>query len=173
MAKAFGIRKTVLTGWVDVGLSPKGIEEAHKAAKLLQEHHFQFDRAFVSVLQRAIKTLWIVLEEMDLMRLPVEKAWQLNERHYGGLQGLNKAETIKKHGPEKVHIWRRSFTTHPPPLDEENTQNLTNNFGLDPQEYSSGRKPAGYSKKGHPVLAKRNCTLCPSRPKNNYFCTWK
>jgi len=106
------------TGWTDVDLSEKGISEAHAAAGVLKEGGFTFDIAFTSVLKRAIRTLWIVQEEMDLLWLPVVKSWRLNERHYGALQGLNKAETSQKHGEEQVKIWRRSYDIPPPPLDE-------------------------------------------------------
>jgi 2,3-bisphosphoglycerate-dependent phosphoglycerate mutase len=105
------------TGWTDVGLTPQGIEEAHSAGKLLKESGYTFDLAFTSVLKRAIKTLWIVMEEMGLEWIPVFNAWQLNERHYGDLQGLNKAETAEKFGDAQVKIWRRSYDTPPPVLD--------------------------------------------------------
>jgi 2,3-bisphosphoglycerate-dependent phosphoglycerate mutase len=105
------------TGWTDVGLSEKGSLEAVKAGRLLAQKGFVFDAAFTSVLKRAIKTLWIVLEEMDLMWIPVRHNWRLNERHYGALQGLNKAETAEKHGAEQVRLWRRSYDTAPPALD--------------------------------------------------------
>lgn len=108
----------LFTGWTDVDLSEKGIEEAHQAGKVLKEEGYTFDIAFTSVLKRAIKTLYIVLEEMDLMWIPVVKSWRLNERHYGALQGLNKAETAEKYGMEKVKLWRRSYDVPPPPLDE-------------------------------------------------------
>lgn len=104
------------TGWTDVGLSPQGEIEAHHAGKLLKEGGFIFDMAFTSVLKRAIKTLWITLEEMDLEWIPVVNAWQLNERHYGDLQGLNKAEMTEQFGEAQVKIWRRSYDTPPPPL---------------------------------------------------------
>jgi 2,3-bisphosphoglycerate-dependent phosphoglycerate mutase len=106
------------TGWVDVPLSPAGIEEAKGAAKLIREAGLTFDVAYTSVLKRAIKTLWIVLEENDLMWLPVIRSWRVNERMYGGLQGLDKAETTKLHGEEQVKVWRRSYDIPPPPLDE-------------------------------------------------------
>ncbi len=106
------------TGWKDVGLSEKGMEEAKKAGQLLKKEGFQFDVAYTSVLKRAIKTLWIALEEMDLMWIPVYRSWRLNERHYGALQGLNKAETAAKYGDEQVLIWRRSYDIPPPPLDK-------------------------------------------------------
>ena len=99
-------------------LSEKGRREALNAARLLKENHFTFDRAYTSVLKRAIRTLWITLDEMDLMWIPVERAWQLNERHYGALQGLNKSETASKYGEEQVRIWRRSYDVRPPLLSE-------------------------------------------------------
>ena len=106
------------TGWKDVDLSPKGIEEAKAAGKILKEMNLVFDVAYTSYLKRAIKTLNIVLEEMDELYIPVYKSWRLNERHYGALQGLNKAETAEKYGDEQVHIWRRSFDVAPPALDK-------------------------------------------------------
>ena len=107
------------TGWTDVDLSPKGIEEAHEAARVLKEGGYTFDLAFTSVLKRAIRTLWIVLDDMDLMWLPVQRHWRLNERHYGDLQGLNKAETAAKFGEAQVKIWRRAYDTPPPALKAE------------------------------------------------------
>ena len=106
------------TGWKDVDLSPKGVEEAKAAGKSLKEMGLVFDVAYTSYLKRAIKTLNIVLEEMDELYIPVYKSWRLNERHYGALQGLNKAETAKKYGDEQVHIWRRSFDVAPPLIDK-------------------------------------------------------
>lgn len=105
------------TGWTDVDLSDKGKLEAVEAGKLLKAEGFTFDKAYTSVLKRAIKTLWYVLEELDLMWIPVDKAWQLNERHYGALQGLNKGETAEKFGNEQVLIWRRSYDVQPPLLE--------------------------------------------------------
>lgn len=105
------------TGWTDVDLSEKGFEEAKAAGRLLKEKGFVFDVAHTSVLKRAIRTLWLTLDELDLMWIPVKKDWRLNERHYGGLQGLNKAETAAKHGEDQVKVWRRSYDTPPPPLD--------------------------------------------------------
>jgi 2,3-bisphosphoglycerate-dependent phosphoglycerate mutase len=107
------------TGWKDVDLSPKGIEEAKAAGKILKEMNLVFDVAYTSYLKRAIKTLNIVLEEMDELYIPVYKSWRLNERHYGALQGLDKAETAKKYGDEQVHIWRRSFDIAPPSIDKD------------------------------------------------------
>lgn len=106
------------TGWVDVELSPAGVEEARRAGRQLAAAKLEFDRAWTSVLKRAIHTLWIVLREIDAAWLPVERRWRLNERHYGALQGLNKAETAAQHGDEQVQIWRRSYDIPPPPLDE-------------------------------------------------------
>jgi len=106
------------TGWTDIDLTEKGIAEARKAGKVLKENGFEFDYAFVSVLKRALRTLWLTLEEMDQLWIPWEKSWRLNERHYGGLQGLNKAETAAKHGEEQVLIWRRSYDIPPPSLEE-------------------------------------------------------
>ena len=106
------------TGWKDVDLSPKGMEEAKAAGRALKEMGLVFDVAYTSYLKRAIKTLNFVLEEMDELYIPVNKSWRLNERHYGALQGLNKAETAKKYGDEQVHIWRRSFDIAPPSIDE-------------------------------------------------------
>lgn len=107
------------TGWYDVDLTDLGRQEARDAGRLLASHGLQFDIAFTSVLKRAIRTLWMVLDEMNLMWVPVTKAWQLNERHYGALTGLNKTETAAQYGTEQVHIWRRSFATPPPSLTED------------------------------------------------------
>jgi 2,3-bisphosphoglycerate-dependent phosphoglycerate mutase len=104
------------TGWTDVDLSEKGLEEAKSASSLLLQGGYSFDVAFTSVLKRAIRTLWIVMDGMDLMWVPVQRCWRLNERHYGALQGLNKSETAAKFGEEQVHIWRRSYDTQPPAL---------------------------------------------------------
>ncbi len=106
------------TGWVDVDLSEKGIEEAKSAGVYLKNSGFTFDVAYTSVLKRAIRTLWFVMDNLDLMWIPVIRSWRLNERHYGALQGLNKSETAKKYGDEQVKIWRRSYSTRPPLLDE-------------------------------------------------------
>ena len=105
------------TGWTDVDLTAKGEREAHESGALLRDEGFVFDLAYTSVLKRAIRTLNFVLDDMDLAWIPVEKTWRLNERHYGDLQGLNKEETAKKYGEAQVKIWRRSFSTPPPPLD--------------------------------------------------------
>jgi 2,3-bisphosphoglycerate-dependent phosphoglycerate mutase len=105
------------TGWTDVDLSPAGIGESHAAARMLREAGIDFDVAFTSVLKRAIRTLWIVQDERDRMWVPVHRSWQLNERHYGALQGLNKAETARRFGDTQVQQWRRSYAIRPPPLD--------------------------------------------------------
>ena len=106
------------TGWTDVDLSEKGKEEAKKAGEVLKAEGYTFDIAYTSVLKRAIRTLWIVLDVMDLMWIPVIRNWRLNERHYGALQGLNKAETAKQYGEEQVKIWRRSYDIQPPALEK-------------------------------------------------------
>ena len=107
------------TGWHDVDLSDKGREEAREAGRLMSEQKFEFDVAYTSVLKRALRTLWIALDEMDELWIPVHRSWRLNERHYGALQGLNKAETASAHGEAQVKIWRRSYDIPPPPLTEE------------------------------------------------------
>jgi 2,3-bisphosphoglycerate-dependent phosphoglycerate mutase len=112
-------RENRFTGWTDVGLSEKGMEEARAAGRLLREEGFAFDVAFTSVLKRAIKTLWMTLEELDRMWIPVRHSWRLNERHYGALQGLDKAETAAKFGDAQVKIWRRAYDTPPPALEED------------------------------------------------------
>jgi 2,3-bisphosphoglycerate-dependent phosphoglycerate mutase len=104
------------TGWTDVDLTDKGLQEAHQAGQILKKEGYVFDAAYTSVLKRAIRTLWVVMDEMDLMWIPVFRNWRLNERHYGALQGLNKAETAAKYGEEQVFIWRRSYDIQPPAL---------------------------------------------------------
>jgi 2,3-bisphosphoglycerate-dependent phosphoglycerate mutase len=111
------------TGWTDVGLSDKGVREAAEAGRILATEGYTFDVAYTSVLKRAIKTLWLALEEMDLMWIPVHRNWRLNERHYGALQGLNKAEMAEEHGVEQVHEWRRSYDVRPPALAPDAAQN--------------------------------------------------
>jgi 2,3-bisphosphoglycerate-dependent phosphoglycerate mutase len=106
------------TGWTDVDLSEKGVLEANKAGEVLKKEGYVFDVAFTSVLKRAIRTLWITLEKMDLMWIPVHNSWRLNERHYGALQGLNKSETAAKFGEDQVLVWRRSYDVPPPPLEK-------------------------------------------------------
>ena len=111
------------TGWTDVPLSEQGMEEARKAGKVLKNEGFDFRLAYTSYLSRAIKTLWLMLEEMDLMWIEVKKTWRLNEKHYGTLQGLNKVETAEKYGPELVQLWRRSFDTPPEALSANDDRN--------------------------------------------------
>ena len=111
-------KENLFTGWTDVNLSEEGINEAIEAGKRLKKHNFTFDIAYTSVLTRAIRTLYFVLNEMEQLWIPVNKSWRLNERHYGALQGLNKAQTAEKYGEEQVHIWRRSYDVLPPLLDE-------------------------------------------------------
>lgn len=115
-------KENLFTGWTDVDLSEKGLTEAHTAGQRLKAEGFVFDEAWTSVLKRAIRTLWIALDEMDLMYLPVHHDWRLNERHYGALQGLNKAETAARYGEEQVKIWRRSFDVPPPALETGDTR---------------------------------------------------
>ena len=116
-------KENLFTGWTDVDLSEKGVEEAAEGGRVLKEEGYVFDIAFTSVLKRAIRTLWIVQDEMDLMWIPVTRDWRLNERHYGALQGLNKAEMSEKFGEEQVKIWRRSYDTRPPALEETDPRN--------------------------------------------------
>jgi len=111
-------KENKFTGWTDVDLSEKGTNEANKAGDTLKKEGFTFDIAFTSVLKRAIRTLWITLDKMDLMWIPIERSWRLNERHYGALQGLNKAETAAKYGDAQVLIWRRAYDTAPPKLEK-------------------------------------------------------
>jgi 2,3-bisphosphoglycerate-dependent phosphoglycerate mutase len=127
-------RENLFTGWTDVDLSEKGRLEARDAGRLMAADKFAFDAAYTSVLKRAIRTLWIALDEMDLLWIPVHRSWRLNERHYGALQGLNKAETAAAHGESQVKIWRRSYDTPPPPLTED-----------DPRHPSRDRRYAGLS----------------------------
>jgi 2,3-bisphosphoglycerate-dependent phosphoglycerate mutase len=110
------------TGWTDVDLSEQGVREAHEAARVLAREGYAFDVAFTSVLKRAIRTLWILLDDMDLMWIPVHRTWHLNERHYGVLQGLNKKETADKYGLDQVQIWRRGYDTPPGPLSESDNR---------------------------------------------------
>ncbi|MDP8260367.1 MAG: 2,3-diphosphoglycerate-dependent phosphoglycerate mutase [Candidatus Gygaella obscura] len=122
-------KENKFTGWTDVDLSEKGLQEAKESGQTLKNQGYTFDIAFTSVLKRAIRTLWIALDEMDLMWIPVERNWRLNERHYGALQGLNKAETAKKFGEEQVLIWRRSYDTPPNALTKDDPRYP----GIDPK----------------------------------------
>jgi len=115
-------RENRFTGWTDIDLSEKGISEAQRAGQVLKKEKFVFDLAYTSVLKRAIRTLWITLDEMDLMWIPVYNSWRLNERHYGALQGLNKSEMAAKYGEEQVLVWRRSYDIRPPALEKTDTR---------------------------------------------------
>jgi 2,3-bisphosphoglycerate-dependent phosphoglycerate mutase len=129
--------ENLFTGWTDVDLTDQGREEAAAAARLLEEEGLLFDVAYTSVLKRAIRTLWLVMDGMDRMWVPVHRSWRLNERHYGALQGLNKAETVEKYGADQVQIWRRSYATPPPPLtadDERHPRHDPRYAGVDPAE---------------------------------------
>ena len=112
------------TGWTDVDLTQHGTEEARNSGKILKEEGYDFDIAYTSVLKRALRTLWLCLEEMDRLWIPVIKNWRLNERHYGALQGLNKAETSEKHGEEQVLMWRRSYDIPPPELEKTDEESI-------------------------------------------------
>jgi 2,3-bisphosphoglycerate-dependent phosphoglycerate mutase len=133
------------TGWTDVDLTDSGRLEAQEAGRLLAAEKMEFDVAFTSVLKRSIRTLWIALDELDMMWIPVYNSWRLNERHYGSLQGLNKAETAAKHGEAQVKTWRRSYDTPPPMLSIDDPQHPSferRYAGIDPQELPSGESPA-------------------------------
>jgi 2,3-bisphosphoglycerate-dependent phosphoglycerate mutase len=136
------------TGWTDVGLTEQGMQEAHTAGQLLRDNKYPFDLAYTSVLRRAIQTLWIVLQEMSLEWIPVENVWQLNERHYGALQGLNKAETAKEYGEAQVKIWRRSYDVPPPSLEWD-----------DPRHPHFDLRYAGLSKSELPATESLKITL--------------
>ena len=147
------------TGWKDVDLSEQGLAEAREAGRLLKEGGYVFDLAFTSVLKRAIKTLGIALDEMDQLWIPVTKHWRLNERHYGALQGLNKAETAAKHGEEQVKIWRRSYDIPPPPLtpdDERHPGRDPRYAGLSPAELPLSESLKDTVARFLPVLARRD-----------------
>ena len=116
-------KENLFTGWTDVDLSENGVQEAKEGGRVLKEQGYMFDIAVTSVLKRAIRTLWFVMDEMDLMWIPVVRDWRLNERHYGALQGLNKAQTAEKYGEKQVHIWRRSYDIRPPVLEETDPRN--------------------------------------------------
>ena len=115
-------KENLFTGWADVGLTNQGMNEARSAGRILKAEGYGFDVAFTSVLKRAIKTLWLALEEMDQMWIPIQNSWRLNERHYGALQGLNKQETVDRFGPDQVQIWRRSYDTPPPALKPDDSR---------------------------------------------------
>ncbi len=157
-------RENRFTGWTDVDLSEVGIEEARRAGQVLLEQGFTFDVAFTSVLKRAIRTLWIVLDAMDLMWIPVHRSWRLNERHYGALQGLNKAETAAQYGEEQVKLWRRSYDIRPPALE-----NLRSALS---RTRSPLRRPFGSGIASHRVLERHRRAFsavlarddCPGHP---------
>jgi 2,3-bisphosphoglycerate-dependent phosphoglycerate mutase len=146
-------RENRFTGWTDVDLNDKGREEAREAARLMAAEKHEFDVAYTSVLKRAIRTLWIALDEMDMMWIPVHRSWRLNERHYGGLQGLNKAETAAKHGEAQVKIWRRSYDIPPPPLDTD-----------DPRHPSHDRRYASLAASDLPVTESLKDTVARFLP---------
>jgi len=133
-------KENLFTGWADVELSQKGTQEAIEAGRTLRSEGFVFDVAYTSVLKRAIKTLWLALEEMDLMWIPVHNHWRLNERHYGALQGLNKVAMVDKFGADQVRLWRRSYDVPPPPLDPDDERSLAGDpryAGLDKKDFPS------------------------------------
>ena len=136
-------KENIFTGWVDVDLSPQGVEEAREAGRCLHDMGFLPDIAFTSMLRRAIRTLWVMLEQADLVWIPVTKSWRLNERHYGDLQGKNKAEVARQYGDEQVHVWRRSFTVRPPQLDPATSENPADDpryrhLDIEPDELPTG-----------------------------------
>jgi len=135
--------ENLFTGWHDVDLTAQGLAEAESAGQLLGQLNFTFDIAYTSVLKRAIRTLWIILDELDRMWIPVERSWKLNERHYGALQGLNKAETAAEHGEDQVKIWRRSYDIPPPALEESDPRHP----GHDPRYADVRNLPATESLK--------------------------
>ena len=141
------------TGWTDVDLSDKGREEAREAGRLMAAEKFEFDVVYTSVLKRAIRTAWMALDEMDLLWLPVHRSWRLNERHYGGLQGLNKAETAAKHGDAQVKVWRRSYDIPPPALAPE-----------DPRHPSHDRRYAALSRHDLPLTESLKDTVARFLP---------
>lgn len=138
-------KKKIFTGWVDIDLSSRGIKQAKKAGQLLKDKGFKFDLAYTSVLKRAVRTLWLIQDKMDLMWLPTTNAWQLNERHYGGLQGLNKVAMAKKFGAEQVHLWRRSYSLRPPVLKRNSPYNTSKDpryQTLSPKQFPTGESLA-------------------------------
>ena len=146
-------RENRFTGWTDVDLTDKGREEAREAGRLMAAEKFEFDVAYTSVLKRAIRTLWIALDEMDLIWIPEHRSWRLNERHYGALQGLNKAETAALHGEAQVKIWRRSYDIPPPPLTAD-----------DPRHPSRDRRYADLKAKELPLTESLKDTVARFLP---------
>ena len=154
------------TGWTDVDLSERGREEAREAGRLLKEGGYVFDLAYTSVLKRAIRTLWIALDELDQMWLPVINSWRLNERHYGALQGLNKAETAAKHGEAQVKIWRRSYDIPPPPLTPDDPRHSVARSalrGARARRAAAHRIAEGHRRAVPAVLARRHRAVDPQR----------
>ena len=143
--------KNLFTGWTDVDLTEQGTTEAIAAGRLLHELGYRFDVAYTSVLKRAIRTLWLMLDEMDLMWIPVERSWRLNERHYGALQGLNKAETAAQHGADQVKIWRRSYDIPPPALEESDPRHPSH----DPRYAGIAQLPMQIQPFAHPAMRKK------------------
>ena len=149
-------KENLFTGWTDVDLSDQGKAEAKKAGELLKAEGFSFDVAFTSVLKRAIRTLWITLDELDLMWIPVEHSWRLNERHYGALQGLNKAQTAAKYGDDQVLVWRRSYDVPPPALEATDPRSPGQRSALpraEPVRASLDRMSQGHRRAVPPLLA--------------------
>ncbi len=150
-------KENLFTGWTDVGLSEKGLQEAVEGGRQLRKDGFVFDVAYTSVLKRAIKTLWVALEEMDQMWIPIHNTWRLNERHYGALQGLNKAQTAEKYGEAQVKIWRRSYDIQPPALtpDDDRYPGKDPRYaGLSPPGIAAHRVPERH-RGAHPALLAR------------------
>ena len=159
-------KENLFTGWTDVDLSDQGMAEAKRAGELLKAESLTFDVAFTSVLKRAIRTLWVVLDELDLMWIPVEHSWRLNERHYGALQGLNKAQTAAKYGDEQVLIWRRSYDIPPPALEESDPRYPGTDpryQGLSTVRTPVNRVPEGYRSTVPSLLASDDCADDPGR----------
>lgn len=150
-------RSNVFTGWTDIGLSSQGEREARAAGRLLKKRGFVFDRAYASVLQRSIKTLWLALEEMEQMYVPTEYSWRLNERHYGALQGKNKLALARKYGAEKVFEWRRSFATRPPlaKIPAAEIKRLAAAWGLKPSEFPKAESLKETARRVMPVWNKQ------------------
>ncbi len=154
------------TGWTDVGLSERGMQEALAAGRILAHDGFAFDVAYTSVLKRAVKTLWVVLEEMDLMWIPVHRTWRLNERHYGALQGLNKAETAAKYGEAQTKLWRRSYSVRPPALDrsDERFPGRDRRYaGLTPEQLPLTECLRGHGCPLPSLLGRCDCAVHPPR----------
>ena len=153
-------RENLFTGWTDVDLSDLGKTEAKKAGEQLKAEDFTFDVAFTSVLKRAIRTLWFVLDELDLMWIPVEHSWRLNERHYGALQGLNKAQTAAKYGDDQVLVWRRSYDIQPPALEKSDPRRSRRRPALSrdrSSRFTAHRMLEGHRRAISAVLAPGNC----------------